>query len=135
MKARLKKKTDKKKTGYNANEKKMYNLMDHIFYIKKIGILVGQPKVRNETDQYNAVIHATPDTAATSPEITSGQGENALLKIKKLKTKNMKLRNLQHYAQRLVFTEQLKTTRIQRRYYLDKLKRSGTVIEEETLKI
>jgi hypothetical protein len=48
---------------------------------------VEQQKVRNETDQSDAVIHAISDMAAVSPEITSGQGKNALLKIKKLKTR------------------------------------------------
>ncbi|CAH1382954.1 unnamed protein product [Tenebrio molitor] len=51
-------------------------------------LVVGQQKVRNETDQSDAVIlvYDLPDMAAVSSEITSGQGKNALLKIKKLKT-------------------------------------------------
>jgi hypothetical protein len=92
---------------------------------------VGQPKVRNETDQYNAVIHATPDMAATSLEITSGQRKNALLKIKKFKARSAQKCETEESAtlsapelQHLVFIEQLKTARIQRSYYLDKLKRS-----------
>jgi hypothetical protein len=46
---------------------------------------VGQQKVRNETDQSDAVIlvYDLPDMAAVSSEITSGQGKNALLKINK----------------------------------------------------
>jgi hypothetical protein len=103
---------------------------------------VGQQKVRNETDQSDAVIHAIPDMAAVSPEIISGQGKNTLLKIKKLKTRSAQKFETDESAtlstpelQRLVLIEQLKTTRIQRNYYLDKLKRSGTIIEEDTLQL
>jgi hypothetical protein len=80
--------------------------------------------------------------AAVSPEITSGQGKNALLKIKKLKTRSAQKFETEESAtlsipelQRLVLIEQLKTRRIQRSYYLDKLKRTGTIIEEDTLQL
>jgi hypothetical protein len=57
------------------------------------------------------------------------------LKLKKLKAKSAKKFETEESAtlelQCLVLTEQLKTTRIQRIYYLDKLKKSGRVIEEE----
>jgi hypothetical protein len=76
---------------------------------------VGQQKVRNEADQSDAVIHALPDMAAVSPEITSGQGKNALLKIKKLKTRSAQKFETEESAtlstpelQRLVLIEQFK---------------------------
>jgi hypothetical protein len=61
------------------------------------------------------------------------------LKLKKLKAKSAKKFETEESAtlelQCLVLTEQLKTTRIQRIYYLDKLKKSGRVIEKETLQL